>query len=84
MSKIRFTLEFHREADRRAAAGVVTIPRDAVAVTPRPDKRASIVSVVLPKEDATFEKAVSYATGLLPQGPVWSAPRLISATEIDG
>lgn len=80
MSKIRFTLEFHRQVDERQAVRV--LPRDTLLPPPMfPDNRSTMVSVLLPKEEATFEKAVEYATGLLPQGPAWASPRLVSATE---
>lgn len=80
MSKIRFTLEFHRQVDQEPR--VVKFPvAELPSLLPALDNRSTMISVVLPKEDATFEKAVEYATGLLPQGPVWAAPRLVSATE---
>lgn len=80
MSKIRFTLEFHRQVDQEPR--VVKFPSGALpSLLPALDNRSTMISVVLPKEDATFEKAVEYATGLLPQGPAWASPRLVSATE---
>lgn len=81
MNTIRYTLEFTRATD---AEGVRVVPRDTRVVAPPAwSVPPAVVSVVLPKEDATFEKAVEYAQGLLPQGPVWKAPRLVSAIESD-
>lgn len=81
MSKIRFTLEFHRQVDQEASRVLKFPVAELPSLLPALDNRSTMISVVLPKEDATFEKAVEYATGLLPQGPVWAAPRLVSATE---
>lgn len=77
MNTIRYTLEFTRATD---AGGIRVIPAGERAIA-APPRQPSVVSVVLPKEDATFEKAVEYARGLLPQGPVWKDPFLVSAIE---
>lgn len=58
-----------------------TLEFTRAAATANRDPGPSVVSVVLPKEDATYEKAVEYARGLLPQGPVWKDPFLVSIIE---